>query len=389
MIWLSSSTTRADVTVSTLTFVGEIPEGAGAATVTVDGKSVSVGADRTFEAEVSVPAGSTSVSFDVVASYGGKDHTRHVTMKVEDRGPPITGLDVSAAELRSFLGGPGILVWVDAGGQIRVLDLRAATPQVSLLSGDVSLINPRISPDGTRVVYSQGSPEGTKQILVRSLAGGDAQTVSSGDIGYWYFGNGGEYVIYSDWSPKAENGAGRNTYRQQLVTGGIALSGSRTTIHNRAMDAGSNATLTWLGQVYESPYAYNMETATEYPPSKFFLMDGDVAAQQTCNGSMAPDGSSRIMLLVIPHDWVRIFSYKAAGDRFEETSRFSLPSRLSEWEFPEWSTHPGYFTAVFRSGGLNLRLYVAKIVEGQRVPEMLAVTSWDTSVSFSHLYVGP
>jgi hypothetical protein len=160
-------------------------------------------------------------------------------------------------------------------------------------------------------------------------------------------------------------------------------------IHHRAMDGGVNREMTWLGQVYGQMYAYDVTGAVEYSFEDFFLFDGAVANHQTCNGSMAPDASARLMLLVIPHDWVRIFSFSPGSFRFEETSRFALPERMSEWEFPEWSTHVGYFSAVLRQGGTHLRLYVAEIAAGDLVPKLLAVTPWSTTVTYSHLWVEP
>ena len=142
-----------------------------------------------------------------------------------------------------------------------------------------------------------------------------------------------------------------------------------------------------MGQVYDQMYAYDVLGDTEYAPTQFFLQDGAVADHQSCNGSMAPDSSARLMILVIPHDWVRIYTH-AAG-RFDETSRFNFPPRITEWEFPDWSTDPRYYTAVLRSGGFNLRLYVLKVATGEVVPEMLEVTTWDTSVSYNHLWVAP
>jgi hypothetical protein len=106
---------------------------------------------------------------------------------------------------------------------------------------------------------------------------------------------------------------------------------------------------------------------------------------------MAPDASGRLMCLVIPHDYVRIFSYESAGDDFVETSRFLLPAGMAEWEFPEWSTRPDTFTAVLRAGDLKNRLFVVKVADGEIVPEVLELTDegGDATASYSHLYVEP
>jgi hypothetical protein len=388
---LTAAPALAGPTVTTVTLTGEIDDGlSGVSSVTVDGESVPV-VDGTFEAAVTVPSGATSASFVIEAISGGEAYTRTVDITLEDLGPPIDGLDVSVAELKAFLGGKGgKLVWVDAGTQVRVLDFTGSTAQVELLSTDIPCVNPIISPDGTRVVYSVGNATGSKVIRVRNIATGAYNDLpNAGDIGYWVQDGTNDYIVYSDWSAKEQNGADGSTWEQQLVTGGTATSGAANLVHDRAMDGGVNADMSWLGQVYNEMYAYDVGNDTEYSYNDFFLLDGSVADHQTCNGSMAPDSTGRLMLLVIPHDWVRIFSFVAGSGRFEETSRFVLPDRMNEWEFPDWSTDPGYFTAVLRGGGSNLRLYVAKVAEGEVVPEVLAITPWNTSVKYSHLWVAP
>ncbi len=378
---------RAAIDVTTISVTAELPEDAvSIKEVTVDGKSVAV-TNRKFTAELTVPTDANSLSFVLGWDQDGETHTRTLEVTLEDLGPPIPGLDVSASELRSFVGGGGILVWVDAGGQMQMVDFRDNDPQVRAISTDIACVNPIVSPDGTRVVYSQGSANGPKLLYVRSLSGGSAQSIATGDVGYWQVDGTGEYIVYADWSDKAENGSSGSTYRQKLVAGTTDLDGSATTVHDRAMDSGPNADGNWLGQIYDLMYAYDVGGDVEYSYNDFFLLDGTVADHQTCNGSMAPSTSAQMMVLVIPHDWVRIFSFQS--NRFVETSRFELPAGMREWEFPEWSTDPGYFTAVLRSGGFNLRLYVAKVATGEMVPEYLAVTPWSTSVSYNHLWVEP
>ena len=300
----------------------------------------------------------------------------------------IEGLGVSKAELVSSVGGrEGVLVWVDAGTSIRVLDFREEEPQVRLLSNDMDCINPIISPDGTRVVYSQGSANTAKSIYVRALSGGDSTRIAIGDIGFWHFTGSDEFVVYCDWAEKATNGEGFKTYKQKLQTGGVALDGDPEEIHDRAMDAGPNTDLTWVGQVYEHLWAYNLQTATDYPTAKFFLMNQGAADHQSCNGSMAPDNSGRLMCLVIPHDFVRVYTYDSQDDDFKQTSEFQLPAGMAEWEFPEWSSDPAYFTAILRSSNLKNRLFVVKMAEGDLVPERLEITGEQTGQSYSHLYL--
>jgi len=307
-------------------------------------------------------------------------------------GPAISGLGVSLDHLLDFFGDRrGVLVWVNAGGQIEMLDFRGDDPSVVTLVSSPDSVNPIISPDGTRLVYSQGMPNGPKQVLVRTLDPQDpSQLVGIGDIGYWHVDSGGdEHIVYCDWSVKTENGADGESHSQKLVTGSTDLDGSAVVIHDRAMDAGPNADLTWLGQVYNNLWAYDLANSVDYPTSSFFLQDGAAADHQTCNGSMAPDGSARLMALVIPHDWIRVYSYDSTGDRFNETSRYNLPDGMVEWEFPEWSSDPDFFSAVLMASDYRKRLFVVKAAAGELVPERVEITDDTANVTYSHLWLAP
>jgi hypothetical protein len=297
---------------------------------------------------------------------------------------------VDTGEVSSFLGGKqAVLVWVDAGGRINLWELSKEDHEPALLSEETSCVNPILSPDGTRVVYSRGQANGPKQIFLRSLAGGDPTFVATGDLGYFAVDKGVESIVYSDWSDKAQNGLDGKTYRRALIAGTTTFSGQAQEIHSRAMDAGPNRDLSWLGQVYDNMLAFDMVNSVEYGTDKFALADGSPADHQTCNGSMAPDSGARMMVLVIPHDWLRIFTHSPATGRFEETSRFELPSGLAEWEYPEWSTHVDYFTAVLRAADRKNRLFIGKVEDGVVTPQLIEVVGRETSPSYSHLWVAP
>jgi len=378
--------------VTRLTVTGELPAELGAiGEVLVDGEAVAVGPDRVFTAEKSVPAGAESLVLTIRAGQGADEITRTLRLDLEDGEPPIDGLPVSAAEIREFLGGrDAALVWVDAGSRMRVLDLREADPAVRLLADDLDCVNPLISPDGTRVVYSRGMANGPKTVYLRALDGsGAAERIGGGDIGYWHLDAGGdEHVVYCDWSVKQDNGAGGSTHLRAIERGGVVPAGDPQAIHDRAMDAGPNADLTWLGQVYDNLWAHDLGAAADYPTASFFLLDGSPADHQSCNGSMAPDSTARLMALVIPHDWVRIYTHDPGTDTIRETTRFALPRGMVEWEFPEWSTDPDYFTAALHAGDQNLRLFVLRVAEGEVVPERIQITGDHARVTYSHLWVG-
>ncbi|OGQ85719.1 MAG: hypothetical protein A2289_13440 [Deltaproteobacteria bacterium RIFOXYA12_FULL_58_15] len=380
-----------DVEVERINISGHIPKDFGEVDkLTIQGRKVKMGASGAFDANIVVPVGVESVVVSMEVSRNGRSKKRLLRVDVTQAQPPIEGLEVAEDELRAFLGGKGgVLTWVDGGGTIQVLDFRGSSPQVKPLSSDIDCINPLISPDGTRILYSVGSASGPKLIRARDLTGGSPQQIGAGDVAYWHITANGEKVLYCDWSDKEDNGASGKTYLQSIEFGGTTLVGAPTVLHDRAMDAGVNGDGRWLGQVYNNLWAYDGLYDREYPPSSFFLDDGVPADHQTCNGSMAPDASARLMTLVIPHDWVRVFSYNAELDHFEMTSQFELPAGSQEWEFPEWSTHPGFFTAVLRGPDLKFSVYIGKVSVGTGVPELLRITRKEDNATYSHLFVAP
>lgn len=303
--------------------------------------------------------------------------------------PDVDTEVASPEDVRSFLGGRGgVLAYVDSGGRVQILDYREAAPAAGPLTNDPDCVNPIVSRDGTRVVYSQGPASGPKIIKVADIATGESAVVATGDLGYWAVRGDEELIVYCDWSDKARNGADGKTYEVALVAGSVEVAGTPVVIHGSAMDAGPSGDLRWLGQVYNNVSAYNTQTKVEYPTDKFALLDGSAADHQTCNGSMSPDDSGAIMLLAIPHDFIRIFTYASEADRFEETSEINLPGNMAEWEYPEWSTHPGYFTAVLRGSDLKNSIYLVRIEGGSSVPDAVKLVD-DDHASYSHLWIEP
>lgn len=341
-----------------------------------------------YPVTVGLPSGVRTAVIALAGAAGGKP--RLVRFDIADSDPPIEGLSVSRRQLDEFLGGrKGKLVWVNSSGQIELLDFTADPPEHRVVVDTPESINPIFSPDGTRIIYARGNANESRPIRAHHLLTGEDKLLAYGDLGYFLFSDQGEFAVTADWSAKSENGADAATHARLLTPGDIAPARGLIDIHDRAMDAGPNRTGSWLGQVYEQMIAYDTTRNREYGTDSFFLMDGSVADHQTCNGSMAPTDKAGLMTLVIPHDWVRIFSYEEASDRFIETSRFELPTGYVEWEFPEWSTHPGYFTAILRTGDLANHLVVAQVENGNVVPATLDLGLEDSGVSYSHLWLAP
>ena len=68
-----------------------------------------------------------------------------------------------------------------------------------------------------------------------------------------------------------------------------------------------------------------------------------------------------------------------------------LPEGLAEWEYPEWSTDAGFFTAILMKSDRKHRLVIVKVAEGELVPQTLEISAEPMmapdGITYSHLYL--
>jgi hypothetical protein len=283
--------------------------------------------------------------------------------------------------VRAFLGNQGgIALFVDKqdDNRLKWVDFNARTPAITPLSDQTNCTNPRLSPDGTRVVYTSG-----ETVYACSLSDGAAAAIGnrgenrSGGVAYWHEENGLERIMYCTSTPKG--GYDQGTTYFQPIHNGIEPDGSALPILDKSYDAGISSDGVWIGETYGGRHAYNRETGREY--ATFYRADGS-AEGQCCNGSMAPDGTHRFLMLVLPHDYIRLYSYDASRDRWAETATFVKPAESAEWQTPEYSTHGDYFSATGKKSNGAYDLYLIRISDDAR----LRLVEGD--IGNSHLYIG-
>ncbi len=262
--------------------------------------------------------------------------------------------------IREFLGNRGgILAFVDeeADERIKWVNLDEAQLRIRDLNGAIQCSNPRISEDGTRILYTRDDSVFACRISDGATVGiGARGNERSGGVAYWYRENGVDHALYCTSTPKGGYQDG-TTYMQQL-SDGIHPKGDPVEILDKAYDGGISSDGVWLGETYGGRHAYNRETQKEY--GTFYLKTGDTEGQ-CCNGSMAPDGTSRFLMLVLPHDYIRLFAYDPDDDRWVESRTYTKPSGCSEWQTPEYSTHSDYFTATGKQSNNTYDLYLVNI----------------------------
>ncbi|MEO2005683.1 MAG: hypothetical protein ABGY41_16485, partial [Candidatus Poribacteria bacterium] len=202
--------------------------------------------------------------------------------------------------------------------------------------------DPFISPDGTRVVYH----DGTDIIICRLDAGGtEATKIGPGYDPRWWIHptTGDEYVIYvsTKWNNSA-NVEGE-TYCQRIETGGTAPVDERTVLVRKYALRGGRS----RNGRYMSPAQPGWVLAQLFP---FDTEDAllKVVASRTgghCNVSMGQDSAHprRFLWLDGPH---RKLFYDPATDA-------SIPplAPYREYRYTEWSTHGNFMTASFYGAG--------------------------------------
>jgi hypothetical protein len=271
--------------------------------------------------------------------------------------PQVAG-GLTAQDVGDFLGGlTGKYVFVDASdSRAYVLDLGdLSVTQIANTSGARS---PLISPGGTHITYWTGA--GAAYVV--EIASGTKTTIKTGGAydPHWFREGSTDHIVYV--TSNAKDSSTGQTMKQRLKADNTPDGAPEVLWTSRAMDSGLSPDGKWLGEAYGYSFAVDLDAspAKEYDWSWYVGSDGKEL--QTCNGSMSPDSGSgwRMLTLMIPHDFIRIWKWDAAKGRWPIHRTFEKPSGKQEWQHPEWSNHPDYFAA---TAGLYAGTYEAYLVD--------------------------
>ena len=181
---------------------------------------------------------------------------------------------------------------------------------------------------------------------------------------------GRRMVVFKDRNYK--NGlkrGGGNTWLADLATG------EKRKLIGIPCDGGLSRDGTHLGETYRSAAIIDLPNEKIHTPHK----------GQTCNGTMAPDNSYRMMYLYLPH------KYFGVRNKFgKELVKFTNPRGSREWQTPRFSNHPDFGMAVAQYGGgykpvlvqLSTRkMVVFRDIDGDwRVPHLFLPSAADNAV---------
>jgi hypothetical protein len=254
---------------------------------------------------------------------------------------PDLASGLTPGDVQDFLGGlTGRLGFVHAEDTYAYcLDLASLSTPIPKIADTAGARSPLISSDGTRIVYWTGG-QGASYVKDISTTGTATSVKSSGAFDPHWDPTDNGYVIYVT-SMSKDSGLGK-TVRRRLSDG------SETDLWpTRAMDSGLSPDGRWLGEAYGNSFAVDLDAS---PPKEYdwsWYVDSEGNELQTCNGSMSADAGSdwRMMTLMIPHEYIRIWKWDDVKKRWPIVKTFYRPEGAQEWQHPEWSNHPDFAVA--------------------------------------------
>ncbi len=123
--------------------------------------------------------------------------------------------------------------------------------------------------------------------------------------------------------------------------------------------------------------AYGGCLLVDIPKQKYHVLYG---GRQSCNSSMSPDNTYRIMHLYLPHTQ---FGIRDKHDR--ELWKISNPPETQEWQVPNWSTDPDFCTATVKMSEREYKPAIIRIHDSRVVVLNQLNGNWGRS----HLWLKP
>lgn len=281
-------------------------------------------------------------------------------------------------EVRAFLGGrTGKLIYVKTfDHKLYFVNFDDSVLVERKVSDDVYVLNPKISPDGSRVVY-----ESYGTIWVRELVGNSTQRIAVMSApfrsGYFYEPHwwvhpttGDEYILWStgevafaDWPPSHE---GAGTYLRRIR--GTEVDSAITTLLPFTMGGGRSRDGKWGATANHTTGMFRLspeKISYAFLEAKNWLNEG---AYLSCNPTISPSKDparmSRLLHLtsgfgtlqgktydnhkaVIMRSWddpsldSPTWYMGPLGDKVDDDSSGNV-----FWHYPEWSNDEDYFTVV-------------------------------------------
>ncbi|WP_028579215.1 TolB-like translocation protein [Desulfogranum japonicum] len=212
------------------------------------------------------------------------------------------------------------------------------------------LSTPNWSPDGSRILCSYRG-----QAFVLKTDGSPPEKILKGtklhSPFWWKDPKSGEICIVY------KNADAKHWYKKGKSPGATYLWRPSTGRAHKILDFPCDGTMsadgTHIGE------AYGGCLIADIPNQKYHVL---YRGRQSCNSSMSPDNTYRIMHLYLPHTH---FGIRDKNDR--ELWKISNPVGTLEWQVPNWSTDPDFCTATAKVGEREYKLAIIRIHDSQVV----------------------
>ncbi len=270
-----------------------------------------------------------------------------------------------------------------AGSMLYILEYQAGVDQPRYREiPNVQAFAPLFSPDGRHVVYN--TTFHASDMFVMPLDTAEPVPVGTGAHPHWWDDpeSGESFVVY-----RTENGVytgfppGR-TMRRKLGPDNLPV-GEPEVICPYGFGGGISPDGRYLATGYTHPIVADLKTGEYFHPlGERQLPDQE---NQTCDISVAPDGSRRTMHLRITltgagrHDFIGVTDFEGS-----DYVKIRKPDWTEEWQTPEWSTHGDFCTASGTNPDQTYDLYVVRLSD-----RAILRLTWDGGYGHAHLWVGP
>jgi hypothetical protein len=284
----------------------------------------------------------------LLASCANEDHDYTTPLKA------MLGDDYESAKILGSIEGRYVVTMDLSTLEVTVL---GEYPPIGRSDG---LSRPRWTPDGSKVMFSYGTKahlmneDGSeKRVILNSIEKVYAPS-------FWVDPDTDELcIVYKDISYKNDltRGIAGGTYLARL------RSAETEKLFDIPCDGGLSRDGTHLGEAYR--YAAIIELATEmvHQPYK----------KQTCNSTISPDNTYRLMFLRLPHTHFAVWNKYG-----QELWSLKCPEGSEEWGAPQWSSDPDICISTVKYGD-GYRLAVIRLSTKEIIVLRDAPGNWNTA----------
>jgi hypothetical protein len=218
---------------------------------------------------------------------------------------------------------------------------------------DLQVNSPYISPDGRLIVFCTATA--TSPICILDIENYQITQIGVGNEPSWWMDSktGELCIIYRSASGRYENLPDGTTFCQRLDDQNQPL-GEPEKVFSHGFSGGVSVDGRYLATGYTQLFVADLSTQKIITPlGEEQLPEG---RNQVCNVNIAPDETSRLLCLRIPHQIFSVIDFESGQDKV-----YKNPPGTLEWQTPRWSTAGDYVTASAQEQDGNYSICLIKL----------------------------